>query len=126
MHNLEMSERQIGDATVLDLSGRLTIGEPAQRLKDKIDSLILGRRTDIVLNLSDVSYVDSGGLGQLVSCHIAMSKTTGGLKLLHVTNRTRHLLTITHLISLFETFESEADAVQSFQPPQAVSALPLQ
>ena len=73
MH-LDMAERQIGDVTVLDLVGKLTIDQDAQRLKDKINSLILQQRTAVVLNLRDVSYIDSGGLGQLVACYGSLAK----------------------------------------------------
>jgi anti-sigma B factor antagonist len=81
MH-LALTERQIGAVTVLDLVGKLTIDHDAQRLKDKINSLIQQGRTEIVLNLTDVSYIDSGGLGQLVASYGSVAKTSGGLKLL--------------------------------------------
>jgi len=112
---LEMSERRVGAVTVLDLSGQLTIDESAQRLKDKINSLIVEGRTSVVLNLADVSYIDSGGLGQLVACYSSLMKTAGGLKLLHVNKRNHDLLSITRLVTLFETFDSEEAAVGSFQ-----------
>ena len=113
MH-LEITERQIGAVTVLDLVGRLTIDEDAQRLKDKINSLILQERTAVVLNLGDVSYIDSGGLGELVASYSALAKTTGGLKLLRVNKKNHDLLSITRLVTIFDTFESEDDAVKSF------------
>jgi anti-sigma B factor antagonist len=113
MH-LEIAERQIADVTVLDLVGRLTIDQDAQRLKDKINSLILQQRTAVVLNLRDVSYIDSGGLGQLVACYTSLAKTPGGLKLLHVTKRNHDLLSITRLVTIFDTFDSEDEAVSSF------------
>lgn len=111
---LQMTERQIGAVTVLDLSGKLTIDE-AQRLRDKVNSLILQARTAIVLNLGEVSYIDSGGLGQLVSCYSSLAKTTGGLKLLRVSKRNHDLLSITRLVTVFDTFDSEEEAVKSFQ-----------
>ena len=113
MH-LEVTERQIGTVTVLDLSGKLMIDEGAERLRDKINSLILQQRTEIVLNLGDVPYIDSGGLGQLMSCYSSLRKTTGGLKLLHVSKRNHDLLSITRLVALFDTFDSEDEAVKSF------------
>ena len=113
MH-LTMTERQVGAVTVLDLVGKLTIDEDAQRLKDKINSLIMQTRTQIVLNLADVSYIDSGGLGQLVASFSSLSKTTGGLKLLHVSKRNSDLLSITRLTTVFDTFDTEDDAVRSF------------
>lgn len=123
---LDITERQIGHVTVLDLVGKLTIDQEAQRLKDKIHSLIQQERTAVVLNLGDVSYIDSGGLGQLVACFGSLAKTTGGLKLLHVTKRNHELLSITRLVTIFETFESEEDAVRSFGlNPAAAPAVAL-
>ena len=109
-----LTERQIGTVTVLDLTGKLTIDDGATRLKDTINSLILQGRTQVVLNLGDVSYIDSGGLGQLVASFGSLSKTTGALKLLHVSKRNRDLLSITRLVTLFDTYESEAEAIGSF------------
>jgi anti-sigma B factor antagonist len=113
MH-LEIAERQIGPVTVLDLVGKLTIDQDAQRLKDKINSLILQHRTAVVLNLGEVSYIDSGGLGQLVASYGSLAKTTGGLKLLHVNKRNHDLLSITRLVTIFDTYDSEDEAVKSF------------
>jgi anti-sigma B factor antagonist len=115
MH-LEITERQVGDVTVLDLAGKLTIDGDAQRLKDKIQSLIQQKRTAVVLNLGNVSYIDSGGLGELVHCFGSLSKTTGGLKLLNVNKRNHDLLSITRLVTIFDTFDSEDAAVGSFAP----------
>jgi anti-sigma B factor antagonist len=112
--SFEIGERQIGAVTILDLSGKLTIDQDAQRLKDKINSLILQQRTKVVLNLGEVSYIDSGGLGQLVASYGSLSKTSGGLKLLNVNKRNHDLLSITRLVTIFETFDTEAEAVKSF------------
>ena len=114
MH-LALTERQIGAVTVLDLVGKLTIDHDAQRLKDKINSLIQQGRTQIVLNLTDVSYIDSGGLGQLVASYGSVAKTSGGLKLLGVSKRNHDLLSITRLVTLFDAYDSEKEAVESFR-----------
>jgi anti-sigma B factor antagonist len=114
MH-LALTERQIGAVTVLDLVGRLTIDHDAQRLKDTINSLIQQGRTQIVLNLTDVSYIDSGGLGQLVASYGSVAKTSGGLKLLGVSKRNHDLLSITRLVTLFDAYDSEKEAVESFR-----------
>ena len=114
MH-LVLTERQIGAVTVLDLVGKLTIDHDAQRLKDKINSLIQQGRTQIVLNLTDVSYIDSGGLGQLVASYGSVAKTSGGLKLLGVSKRNHNLLSITRLVTLFDAYDSEKEAVESFR-----------
>ena len=111
---LEMTERQVGTVTVLDLAGKLTIDQGAQRLKDKINSLVQQERKEIVLNLGGVSYIDSGGLGEMVSCYSSLKKAGGGLKLLHVSKRNHDLLSITRLVTVFDTFESEDEAVRSF------------
>jgi anti-sigma B factor antagonist len=112
--DIKLEERQIGRVTVLDIVGRLTMSQPAQRLKDKINSLISQERTQIVLNLADVPYIDSAGLGQLVASYGSVLKAGGALKLLNVGARNQELLSITRLLTLFESFDSEAEAVQSY------------
>jgi anti-sigma B factor antagonist len=121
--SFEIGERQVGAVTILDLSGKLTIDQDAQQLKDKINSLILQQRTKVVLNLGEVSYIDSGGLGQLVASYGSLSKTTGGLKLLKVNKRNHDLLSITRLVTIFDTFDSEAEAVKSFESPSGSAAV---
>ena len=111
---LEIAERHVGKVTVLDLTGNLTIDQDAQRLKDKINSLIQQDRVAVVLNLGEVAYIDSGGLGQLVASYGSLSKTSGGLKLLHVNKKNHDLLSITRLVTIFDTFDSEEEAVRSF------------
>jgi len=122
MH-LALTERQIGAVTVLDLVGKLTIDHDAQRLKDKINSLIQQGRTQIVLNLTDVSYIDSGGLGQLVASYGSVAKTSGGLKLLGVSKRNHDLLSITRLVTLFDAYDSEKEALESFRTHVTVPAV---
>jgi anti-anti-sigma factor len=122
---MKMTERQVGRVTILDLAGTMTIDRGADRLKDQIDSLILQQRTSVVLNLADVSYIDSGGLGQLVSCHSSLAETTGALKLLHVNKRNRDLLSVTGLAAIFTTFDSEEEALRSFPGLQAGASLPV-
>ena len=121
--DIKIEERLVGTATVLDVVGRLSAEQAAQHLKDKINSLISQQRTHIVLNLKNVPYIDSGGLGQLVASYGSVLKTGGALKLLNVGSRNQDLLSITRLVTLFESFDSEAEAVQSFQTiaPPAVS-----
>jgi anti-sigma B factor antagonist len=112
---ITIEERHIGDVTVLDIVGRLTIDEAAVHLKDKIHSLISQQRTRIVVNLKNVPYIDSGGLGQLVASYGSVMRTGGAMKLLSVSARNHDLLSITRLVTLFESFDSEAEAVQSFE-----------
>jgi anti-sigma B factor antagonist len=113
--NIKIEERAIGRVTVLDIAGRLTMDEAALHLKDKINSLISQQRIHIVLNLKNVPYIDSGGLGQLVASYGSVMKAGGALKLLNATARNHHLLSITRLVTVFESFDSEAEAIQSFQ-----------
>ncbi len=113
--NIKIEERVIGHVTVLDIVGKLTMDQAAEHLKDKINSLISQQRTNIVLNLKNVPYIDSSGLGQLVASYGSVMKTDGALKLLNINSRNHDLLSITRLVTLFESFDSEAEAVQSFQ-----------
>ena len=119
---MTMIERRVGHVTLLDLDGAMTLDSDAERLKDKITSLLLSRRTSVVLNLAGVRYIDSEGLGQLVTCYSVLAKAGGGLKLLHVGARHLRLLSITGLLSIFETFEHEDDAIRSFPEMLAASA----
>ena len=118
---LQITEKQVGTVTVLVLAGKLTIDQGAEILKDKINSLIVQGRTDVLLNLADVTYIDSGGLGQLVACYSSLKKAMGTLKLLHVSKRNHDLLSITRLVTVFDTFDSEDDALRSVQERVATS-----
>ena len=113
--DIKIEERLIGSVTVLDLAGKLRMEESAQHLKDKINSLVSQKRTEIIVNLKNVPYIDSGGLGQLVASFASVRKAGGVLKLLNVGSRNSDLLSITRLVTVFESFDSEAEAVQSFQ-----------
>ena len=119
--DIKIEERSNGRVTILDIVGKLTVDQGAERLKDKINSLISQERTYIVLNLANVPYIDSGGLGQLVASYGSVMRTGGAMKLLNISSRNHDLLSITRLVTLFESFDSEAEAVQSFQTPAASS-----
>jgi anti-sigma B factor antagonist len=121
---MQMTERQVGLVTILDLTGTITIGDEADGLKDKINSLILQDRTSVLLNLAEISYIDSGGLGQLVASHSSLAKTDGALKLVHVNKRNHHLLSITRLVTVFDVFDSENEAVRSFPVRRVATATP--
>src|SRR5688572_5727724 len=123
--DIKIEERPVGGVTVLDIVGKLTIDHGAQRLKDKINSLIAQERTRIVLNLRDVPYIDSGGLGQLVAAYGSVMKNGGALKLLSVSSRNNDLLSITRLVTLFDSFDSEAEAVQSFSDGESLKIPPM-
>ena len=111
---MEISERESGTATIVDLNGKLMLGEPTQRLHDKINSLIQQGRKHIVLNLAEVSMVDSGGLGELVRTLTTMQKHGGSLKVANLPKRIQDLLVMTRLVTIFETYEDENAAVKSF------------
>jgi anti-sigma B factor antagonist len=111
---MQIEERAVGAVTVLDLKGKLTLGDGDALLKDKIHSLLHQGRKHLVLNLGDLSYIDSAGLGEIVSMYTTVRKEGGGLKLANVTKRIRDLLAITKLLTVFETFDSEGEAVRSF------------
>ena len=111
---MQIEERSAGDVTVLDLKGKMTLGEGAELLKDKINSLIQQGRRKVVLNLEDVPYIDSAGLGEIVRTYTTISRQGGSLKLLNLTKRISDLLSITKLLTVFDTYDSEADAVRSF------------
>ena len=109
-----IEERAARDVTILDLKGKMTLGEGDQTLKDKVNSLVLQGRKRIVLNLEAVPYVDSAGLGEIVRTYTTVSRQGGSLKLLGLTKRITDLLSITKLLTVFETYDNEADAVRSF------------
>lgn len=111
---MQIDQRNIGDVTVLDLKGKITLGEGDELLKDKVNSLVNQGHKKIVLNLADVPYIDSAGLGEIVRTYTTVSRQGGSLKLLNLTKRITDLLAITKLLTVFETFESEGDAVKSF------------
>jgi anti-sigma B factor antagonist len=113
--SLKISTRQVGDVAVLDLSGRITLGEAAGALRDTIKDLVSKDRKNILLNLAGVSYIDSSGLGELVGGFATVNNRGGTLKLLNLQQRVHELMQITKLYSVFETFTDEAGAVQSFQ-----------
>jgi anti-sigma B factor antagonist len=111
---MQIEERVVGDVTILDLKGKITLGEGDEVLKDKINSLVLQNRRRILLNLADVPYIDSAGLGEIVRTYTTVSRQGGQLKLVNLTKRITDLLSITKLLTVFETFESEADALKTF------------
>ena len=111
---MQIDQRSIGDVTVLDLKGKITLGEGDELLKDKVNSLVNQGHKKIVLNLAEVPYIDSAGLGEIVRTYTTVSRQGGSLKLLNLTKRITDLRAITKLLTVFETFESEADAIKSF------------
>ena len=111
---MQIEERAAGEVTILDLKGKMTLGEGDEILKDKINSLVLQGRKQLVLNLADVPYIDSAGLGEVVRTYTTVKRQGGTMRLLHLTKRIEDLLSITKLLTVFETYDNEADAVRSF------------
>ena len=111
---MEIQERSSGDVTILDVKGRMTLGEGDTMLKDKINSLLMQGHRKLVLNLEGVPYMDSAGLGEVVRTYTTVSRQGGSLKLLNLTKRIQDLLSITKLLTVFDTFDSENEAVGSF------------
>ena len=109
-----LTTRQVGDVSVVDVSGRITLGEASSNLRETIRELVSKGNKKILLNLGDVSYIDSSGIGELVSGFTTVTNQGGQLKLLNLTKRVRDLLQITKLYTVFEVFDDEAAAVRSF------------
>lgn len=114
MADINISERQAGDVTILDLEGKVTIGEGSVALRNAIRRLLGEGKNKILLNLGGVGYIDSSGIGELVSSFTAVNKEDGTLKLLNLTQKIQDLLAITKLLTVFDVFDSEADALASF------------
>jgi len=112
---MQIEERTIGDVVVLDLKGKVTLGQGDELLKDKVNSLVNQGHRKIVLNLAEVPYVDSAGLGEIVRTYTTVSRQGGKLKLLNLTKRIQDLLAITKLLTVFETYDTEQDAIGSFK-----------
>src|SRR6478672_12351563 len=112
---MHIEERVDGTVTILDLKGKITLGDGDEALKDKVNSLVQQGRTRILLNFADVPYIDSAGLGEIVRTYTTVSRQGGQLKLVNLTKRITDLLSITKLLTVFETFDNEAEALKSFQ-----------
>ena len=111
---MKITERTRDGVTILDLAGRIVLGEGDDVLGDKVREVIAAGHRKVLLNLAAVPYVDSAGLGELVRCHTRVVRAGGSIKLLHLTSRMQDLLQITKLVTVFETFESEDSATGSF------------
>ena len=111
--SLTASVRQVGAVTIVDLNGRVTLGDATGLLRETVQK-VAEQNSSILLNLAGVSYMDSAGLGEMVGAHASVTNRGGKIKLLHVQKRLHDLLQITRLYTLFETFDDEAAAVTSF------------
>ena len=111
---MRITERKTNDVVILDLEGKLTIGDGAELLRDKVTSVVFQGNSKVLLNLAHVPYIDSGGLGELVRCSMAAQKAQGAVKMIGLTSRVIDLLTITKLIAVFDTYDTEQEAITSF------------
>jgi anti-sigma B factor antagonist len=112
--SVKLTTRQVGDVTVIDVAGRITLGEGSSSLRDALRDLVKANHKNILLNLKDVTYIDSSGIGELVSAYTSITNQGGHLKLLGLTHRVKDLLQITKLYTVFDVHEDEAHAVRSF------------
>src|SRR2546423_15491361 len=117
MTDLKIKERLVGDVTVLDLDGDLRMNGGSAIFHNTMSRLLKQGQQKILVNLAGVAYVDSSGLGELISSHITLNDNDGHLKLLHLTQRVRELMEITKLLTVFDIYESKSEALDSFKYP---------
>ncbi len=115
MINLYIQERHVGDVTVLDLKGRVRVGGATVALHKSFRSLVQEEKILILLNLAGVTHIDSSGLGELISSHITVFNKGGEIKLVQLTETLRELMSVTKLLTIFDVYENEADALLSFR-----------
>lgn len=111
---MNIVERKVEDVTILDLHGKMLIGDGDDALREALTKVVDGGQTRVVLNLGDVPYVDSAGLGEIVRSYTTVTRKGGKLKLLNLTKKLEDLLSITKLLTVFETYDTEDEAVKSF------------
>lgn len=111
---MTIDTRTVDDVTILDIHGKITIGEGSAEIRNKVRDLLQGSRKKILFNLGDVRYVDSSGIGELVSSFTTVTNQGGQLKLLHLTKKLQELLAITKLLTVFDTYNDEQEAVASY------------
>jgi anti-sigma B factor antagonist len=121
MSNLVIKERRVNNVLILDVNGKLRLGAGSAEFHTAIRLLAERGEKNILVNLNDVSYIDSSGLGELVAGYVALQKSGGELKLLHLTSRVRELMIMTKLLTVFDAYENEAEAVESFENSSVAS-----
>ncbi|MEK6280632.1 MAG: STAS domain-containing protein [Acidobacteriota bacterium] len=115
MAELEVNERQAGDVTILDMNGSVRMGEGAISLRNSIRGLVEQGKKKILLNLNGVKNIDSSGIGELIANYTTVSRDGGQLKLLNLTEKIQNLLVITKLLTVFDSYDNEAEALNSFK-----------
>ena len=121
MSQLQIQHRMNGLVAILDLDGRLTLGEGSVTLRDSVRALLADGHKNLVINMKGVDYVDSSGLGELVSAFATAKRDDAKLKLINLAKRVHGLLQMTKLLTVFETYDSEEDAIHSFEAVAATS-----
>ncbi|HUB32461.1 MAG TPA: STAS domain-containing protein [Bryobacteraceae bacterium] len=112
--SIKLNTRQVGDVSVVDVAGRITLGEGSSALRDALRDMVNNNHKKILLNLGEVNYIDSSGIGELVSGFTTVTNAGGQLKLLNLTKRVKDLLQITKLYTVFDVHEDEAHAIRAF------------
>ena len=120
--SLKINIREAADATILDMSGRISLGEPLAELRDSIREALAGEQKNILLNLAEVSHIDSSGLGQLIGSYATVTDRGGQMKLLNLQKKVHDLMQITKLVTVFETYTSEEAALKSFANKESRAA----
>jgi len=111
---LKMTQREVDGVTVVALDGRIVLGQESNALREKVKSLLAEGKKKTVLNMDNITFIDSAGLGMLVTSHHIAKKEGASMRLCHLSTKFKELLQITKLLTLFEVFDTEADAVASF------------
>ncbi len=112
--SVKLNTRQVGNVSVVDVAGRITLGEGSSALRSALSDMVSKHQNKILLNLGEVSYIDSSGIGELVSGYTTVTNAGGQLKLLNLNKRVKDLLQITKLYTVFDVHEDEAAAIRSF------------
>jgi anti-sigma B factor antagonist len=116
--SLQIRQVEVGDVTVLHLDGQLVLGDGDDAFRDAVNDLIDHGRLKLVVDLADVSYIDSAGIGVLIGRYLSVRRRNGDMKLANLTNRSRRVMTITHLLTVFEAYDSVDDAVKALLTSQ--------
>lgn len=121
--SLHIAEREVGDITVLDLSGQLVLDDGDAVFRDRVNALIDRERLRMVVNLADVTYIDSAGIGVLIGRYLGVRRRGGDMRLANLTTRSHRVMTITHLLTVFDAYDSVDDAIRSFAEKPAPSEI---
>ncbi len=119
--SIRMTNSEVDGVSVVELDGRIVLGEESNSLGEKLKSLIAEGKKKIVLNMADIKYIDSAGLGTLVAAHLSAKTQGASVRLCHLGNKFHEILQVTQLLTIFDVYDTEAAAVSSFQGSLATS-----